>query len=89
MGDHMFNDLTLSRDMMQEYLSKEAVDHPSRHLSVMVLQQSVWPFPARKKEADLPPSVSYSQYSENRALMICLTDAGSIDKLRGFLQSKT
>jgi len=57
MGDHMFNDLALSRDMMQEYLSKEAVDHPSQHLSVMVLQQSVWPFPVRKKEVDLPPSM--------------------------------
>ena len=56
----MFNDLALSRDTMMEFLSKEEANHPSQNLSVMVLQQSVWPFAARKKDVDLPPSVSYS-----------------------------
>jgi cullin-4 len=59
MGDHMFNDLALSRDIMQDFLSKEETDHASRSLSVMVLQQSVWPFGARQNDADLPPSVGY------------------------------
>ncbi|KIM81855.1 hypothetical protein PILCRDRAFT_821213 [Piloderma croceum F 1598] len=57
MGDHMFNDLALSRETMLEFLSKEAADHPSQNLSVMVLQQSVWPFPVRKQDAGLPPSM--------------------------------
>lgn len=58
MGDHMFNDLALSRDIMREYHSRIADDSPAQHLSVMVLQRSVWPFVARKKDVDLPPSVS-------------------------------
>jgi cullin-4 len=53
----MFNDLALSRDIMKEFLTKEEADQPSHKLSVMVLQQSVWPFPARTKDVDLPPSV--------------------------------
>lgn len=58
MGDHMFTDLALSRDTMKAFLSGKEPDHPAQKLSVMVLQQSVWPFTSRKKEADLPPSVS-------------------------------
>jgi cullin-4 len=60
MGDHMFNDLALSRETMLEFLSKEDADHPSQNLTVMVLQQSVWPFPVRKKDAGLPLSVGHS-----------------------------
>jgi cullin 4 len=60
MGDHMFNDLALSRETMLEFLSKEDADHPSQNLTVMVLQQSVWPFPVRKKHAGLPLSVGHS-----------------------------
>jgi len=58
MGDHMFNDLALSRDIMREYHSRIAGDSPAQQLSVVVLQRSVWPFVARKKDVDLPPSVS-------------------------------
>jgi cullin-4 len=71
MGDHMFNDLALSRDIMQEFLSKKADNHPSQNLSVMVLQQSVWPFPVRKKDADLPPSVSHFITLRDDVLMMC------------------
>jgi cullin-4 len=57
MGDHMFNDLALSREMMAEYHSKHS-DDLARKLSVMVLQQSFWPFAPRKTTVDLPPAVS-------------------------------
>lgn len=54
----MFTDLALSRDTMNAFLAGKEPDHPARKLSVMVLQQSVWPFTSRKKNVDLPPSVS-------------------------------
>ncbi|KAL4069083.1 Cullin family-domain-containing protein [Scleroderma citrinum] len=54
MGDHMFNDLALSRDILREYRNRLPDDN-SMHLSVMVLQRSVWPFAARKKDVDLLP----------------------------------
>ncbi|KIM50910.1 hypothetical protein SCLCIDRAFT_12255 [Scleroderma citrinum Foug A] len=55
MGDHMFNDLALSRDVLREYRSRLPDDSLGHHLSVMVLQRSVWPFAARKKDVDLLP----------------------------------
>ena len=57
MGDHMFNDLALSRDVLREYRSRLPDDSLGHHLSVMVLQRSVWPFAARKKDVDLLPWV--------------------------------
>ncbi|OAX36818.1 Cullin-domain-containing protein [Rhizopogon vinicolor AM-OR11-026] len=57
MGDHMFNDLALSRDSMREYHARIADDSSAQKLSVMVLQRSVWPFVALKKDVDLPPSM--------------------------------
>ncbi|KAG0701950.1 Cullin family-domain-containing protein [Suillus ampliporus] len=54
MGDHMFNDLALSRDIMREYQARIGDDSSVQQLSVMVLQRSVWPFLARKKDVDLP-----------------------------------
>jgi cullin-4 len=58
MGDHMFNDLALSRDIMREYHARIADDSRAQKLSVMVLQRSVWPFVTRKKDVELPPAVS-------------------------------
>jgi cullin 4 len=58
MGDHMFNDLALSRELLREYRDKIAMESSPHQLSVMVLQQSVWPFAARKTSCDLPPFVS-------------------------------
>lgn len=60
MGDHMFNDLALSRDSMREYYAhrtRQGDDATQQKLNVMVLQRSFWPFTARKSEADLPPDV--------------------------------
>lgn len=59
MGDHMFNDLALSRDSMREFYAHRARqgDTAAQKLNVMVLQRSFWPFTARKSEADLPPDV--------------------------------
>ncbi|KAG2097940.1 uncharacterized protein F5147DRAFT_777805 [Suillus discolor] len=58
MGDHMFNDLALSQDIMREYHARIRDDSSAKQLSVMVLQRSVWPFLARTKHVDLPSSVS-------------------------------
>jgi cullin-4 len=57
MGDHMFNDLALSRDIMREYHTRIRHDSSAQKLSVMVLQRSVWPFPERTKGVDLPSSM--------------------------------
>jgi cullin-4 len=58
MGDHMFNDLALSRDIMREYHARITGGSTAQKLSVMVLQRSVWPFRERKTDVDLPSSVS-------------------------------
>ncbi|KAG6330007.1 hypothetical protein ID866_9082 [Astraeus odoratus] len=55
MGDHMFNDLALSRDILREYRNRFPEDSQRHRLSVMILQRSVWPFAARKKGVDLLP----------------------------------
>ncbi|KDQ49578.1 hypothetical protein JAAARDRAFT_42751 [Jaapia argillacea MUCL 33604] len=63
MGDHMFNDLALSEDLMGEYreLAEKSGDEGRmekvKMLNVMVLQRSSWPFAARKADVDLPPSM--------------------------------
>ncbi|KIJ58771.1 hypothetical protein HYDPIDRAFT_141311 [Hydnomerulius pinastri MD-312] len=67
MGDHMFNDLALSREFMREFHKRISEESSAQKLSVMVLQRSVWPFAARKKDVDLPPSMqadltSYSTF---------------------------
>ncbi|KAH9836648.1 Cullin-domain-containing protein [Rhodofomes roseus] len=60
MGDHMFNDLALSRDLMREYNEQRTrlgYGEAMQKLSVMVLQRSFWPFAARKHDVDLPPTM--------------------------------
>lgn len=60
MGDHMFNDLALSRDLMREYNAQRArlgYGEATQKLSVMVLQRSFWPFAARKQDVLLPTAV--------------------------------
>ncbi|KAF8139806.1 Cullin-4B [Boletus edulis] len=54
-GDHMFNDLALSREILREFHNRIPEASSARKLSVMVLQRSVWPFAARNKDmhADL------------------------------------
>ena len=77
MGDHMFNDLALSRELLREYRDKITMESSPHQLSVMVLQQSVWPFAVRKTSCDLPPYVSESLWSRLQittvVLIICQT----------------
>ncbi|KAI0719069.1 Cullin-4B [Cerioporus squamosus] len=57
MGEHMFKDLTLSRELMTGFLeAEERRGNTSRlqKMNVMVLQRSAWPFAARKNDIDLP-----------------------------------
>ncbi|KAI0762521.1 Cullin-domain-containing protein [Fomes fomentarius] len=57
MGDLMFKDLELSREMMANFLTnaeKEGDASRLHKLNVMVLQRSWWPFAARAKNVDLP-----------------------------------
>lgn len=58
MGDHMFQDLALSRDLTREFHAKTIGGGSAEKLSVMVLQRSFWPFSAKQKEdLDLPANV--------------------------------
>lgn len=57
MGEEMFKDLALSREMMKDYHAKLPANDPAQKLSVMVLQRSAWPFSVRDKSVDLPPNV--------------------------------
>ncbi|EMD41477.1 hypothetical protein CERSUDRAFT_110046 [Gelatoporia subvermispora B] len=74
MGDHMFTDLALSRDLMREYIDhRTRVGDPSsaQRLSVMVLQRSFWPFAARKHDVDLPVAmqeelIKYSAFYKSK-----------------------
>lgn len=56
MGDGMFTDLALSKDLMADYHTKHR-DDDARNLSVVVLQRSFWPFSARKTDIILPTGV--------------------------------
>ena len=48
MGDHMFRDLALSRDSMNEYHKRLGPERAAeQRLTTMVLQQSFWPFSSR------------------------------------------
>jgi hypothetical protein len=59
MGDHMFRDLALSRDNMVEYHKRIGPGRAAeQRLTVMVLQQSFWPFSSRTaQDAIIPVSV--------------------------------
>jgi cullin-4 len=57
MGDHMFRDLALSRDAMEEYHKRLGPERAGgQRLTAMVLQQSFWPFSSRGvQEATIIP----------------------------------
>ena len=57
MGEEMFKDLALSRDMMHDFHDKLPANDLARRLTVMVLQRSAWPFTVSKSTIDLPPKV--------------------------------
>jgi cullin-4 len=55
MGDQMFKDLHISRDLMtQYYRTSHAAE---QNVSVMVLQRSFWPFSVRRNDIVLPIEV--------------------------------
>lgn len=56
MGEHMFRDLALSRDLMDEFHSREVGQGSAQALNVTVLQRSFWPFSSKKEEGALLPS---------------------------------
>ncbi|EIN13362.1 Cullin-4B [Punctularia strigosozonata HHB-11173 SS5] len=62
MGDHMFKDLALSKDLYEEYLKSLTgqADPSARDLFVTVIQRSSWPFTARTKDAVLPTRMQES-----------------------------
>lgn len=66
MGDQMFTDLNLSRDLGKDYRSVLTAKNKKLDLvpEVMILQQSVWPFTSRKGKvtAVLPPYVCFSPF---------------------------
>jgi cullin-4 len=59
MGDHMFRDLALSRDNMVEYHERIGPGRAAeQRLTVMVLQQSFWPYSSRTaQDAFIPVTV--------------------------------
>ena len=65
MGDHMFTDLALSRDLTAEYRVRKRGD---ASLSLMILQRSVWPFSARKQDVALPVWVCLSTHLNSHSL---------------------
>lgn len=59
MGEDMFKDLELSKELTAEYHEKFGGDEA---LSVMVLRRSAWPFTARKQDIVLPVWVSTNHH---------------------------
>jgi hypothetical protein len=58
MGDHMFRDLALSRDTMEEYHKRLGPGRAAEQmLTAMVLQQSFWPFSSRINEKAIIPVI--------------------------------
>ncbi len=56
MGDHMFRDLALSRDTMEEYHKRLGPGRAAeQRLTAMVLQQSFWPFSSRTAQQAIIP----------------------------------
>ncbi|KAI5118667.1 hypothetical protein M0805_001040 [Coniferiporia weirii] len=72
MGDNMFRDLALSRDLLREFHERDVGRGSAQSLSVMVLQRSFWPFSARQREeALLPPTMQadlskFAAYYKNK-----------------------
>ncbi|KAF7367229.1 CULLIN-2 domain-containing protein [Mycena sanguinolenta] len=53
LGEEMFSDLTLSRELMVEYNNKLPADAP-RRLSAMVLKPAAWPYSTQDQNIVLP-----------------------------------
>ncbi|KAL1738064.1 hypothetical protein HDZ31DRAFT_78664, partial [Schizophyllum fasciatum] len=61
MGEEMFKDLALSRDMIRDFHDALPANDFARRLTVMVLQRSAWPFTVSKSTIDLPPKARKHQ----------------------------
>ena len=87
MGDHMFTDLALSRDLTAEYKERKGGD---QKLSLMILQRSVWPFSARKEDIALPVWVSCVSSSTRSFLMrfISLQMTDELNKFTEYYKEK-
>ena len=59
MGDPMFRDLALSRDLIQDF--NERSTSSGRIFSAMVLEAASWPFSTRRKEEAILPSSMQNQ----------------------------
>lgn len=59
MGDQMFKDLSLSKDLMREYQQRRMRkgETESTRLNAVVLQQSFWPFSFKQSEVIIPYDV--------------------------------
>ncbi|TRM66353.1 Cullin [Schizophyllum amplum] len=57
MGEEMFKDLALSREMMNKFNEKQPANGFARRLTVMVLKRSAWPFTVSTGTIDLPPKM--------------------------------
>lgn len=80
----MFQDMNLSRELVEEYRSKLPDHSEGRKLSVMVLQRSVWPFTVQQKSVDLPFKVAPPYLNKLRGLTR-LTDATTIGRIHRIL----
>ncbi|RXW16982.1 hypothetical protein EST38_g8876, partial [Candolleomyces aberdarensis] len=58
MGEDMFKDLTLSKEMMKDYHARQRKESLANKLNAIVLQRSAWPFSVTKQLVDLPADVS-------------------------------
>ena len=88
-GDHMFNDLALSREILREFHSRLSETSSAQTLSVMVLQRSRWPLAARKTNVDLHPFVRLSLPCSFPLLDASrFVDASRSDGLHDFLQGE-
>jgi hypothetical protein len=87
MGEEMFKDLALSRDMVLDYHSKLPQDSSTRKLSAMVLQRSAWPFNVQKTTIDIPPDVRLFYLFASvicllKAIALCMVDASRSHRVR-------
>lgn len=90
MGDHMFQDLALSRDSMTEYHKRQGPERAAeQRLTTMVLQQSFWPFSSRgAHDAIIPTFVCplFCIYLRDVVLLPMPIDAGRARRFRSILQ---
>ncbi|RXW22215.1 hypothetical protein EST38_g3647 [Candolleomyces aberdarensis] len=65
-GEDMFKDLTLSKEMMKDYHARQRKESLANKLNAIVLQRSAWPFSVTKQLVDLPADMQreVNKYTE-------------------------